>query len=188
MKHLTGIDHAWTAYTNGLPTWTVRTHISVPYQEEPEVHCHVAAIDTVEWRMAEYGIDNMDDALHLIMHEWMLHHYLYKAPEVNLWTPGYTPESALAHQLKRIDDITSATHKNLSTSDKKLLHKNPIHKHEVFDPLREQGVHEVKLHTRKLHISGQLDIRGGRYKNGRAKVNEAEKLFREEGSREANRA
>lgn len=58
---------AWTS-RSGLACWTVA------YQRpDGTMHDHVFPQSTLEWRMAEYGLDSVDEALDIVLHEpWAL--------------------------------------------------------------------------------------------------------------------
>lgn len=54
---------AWTA-RSGTPCWTVA-------YERPDgsTHIHAFPQGTIEWRMAEYQLDSVDEALDIVLHE-----------------------------------------------------------------------------------------------------------------------
>lgn len=48
----------------GLPIWLVSM-----VKPDGSVHCHAFPPAAIEWRMAEYGLDTVDEALDVILHE-----------------------------------------------------------------------------------------------------------------------
>jgi len=53
-----------TATMQGTPIWMVS-------MQKPDggIHCHAFPPSTIEWRMAEYGLDSVAEALDIVLHE-----------------------------------------------------------------------------------------------------------------------
>jgi hypothetical protein len=53
-----------TTTAQGTPIWMVSMR-----KPDGTLHCHTFPTSTIEWRMAEYGLDTVDEALDIILHE-----------------------------------------------------------------------------------------------------------------------
>jgi hypothetical protein len=53
-----------TATAQGTPIWMVSMR-----KPDGTIHAHSFPPSTIEWRMAEYGLDSVDEALDIILHE-----------------------------------------------------------------------------------------------------------------------
>ncbi|MFI6854479.1 hypothetical protein [Streptomyces sp. NPDC050416] len=53
-----------TTTAQGTPIWMVSMR-----KPDGSIHAHTFPPSTIEWRMAEYGLDSVDEALDIILHE-----------------------------------------------------------------------------------------------------------------------
>lgn len=53
-----------TTTASGAPIWMVSMR-----KPDGSIHCHVFPPSIIEWRMAEYGLDSVDEALDIVLHE-----------------------------------------------------------------------------------------------------------------------
>lgn len=53
-----------TATAQGTPIWMVSMR-----KPDGSIHCHTFPPSAIEWRMAEYGLTDVDEALDVILHE-----------------------------------------------------------------------------------------------------------------------
>lgn len=63
-EELTPIEVTARSSGAGTPCWMVTYQLA-----DGRTHCHVFPQSTLEWRMAEYGLETVDEALDIVLHE-----------------------------------------------------------------------------------------------------------------------
>lgn len=135
-------DAAITATAQGAQIWMVSAR-----KPDGTIHAHAFPPAAIEWRMAEYGLDTVDDALDMVLHEpWATDPLdplqarddaaVRQGMVVRAPGPGVDYEPIRLHNADSIDDARTAHRIRIADAKTRVTVKPPKGKPDPLDIIR----------------------------------------------------
>jgi hypothetical protein len=144
-------DAQATTTSQGTPIWMVSMR-----KPDGTLHCHTFPPAAIEWRMAEYGLDTVDEALDMVLHEpWAVDPLdplsarddpAARAGMTVLRAGGAGVEPIRLHNAPTIADARAAHRLRIADAKTRVTVRPPQGKPDPLNAIRQQhGVTEAGL-------------------------------------------
>lgn len=155
-----------TTNGQGAHTWLVSL-----LKPDGTIHCHAFPPSAIEWRMAEYQLDSIDEALDMVLHEpWAVDPMdtFQKLPDpaaqAGMVTrlPGRaSDEPVRLHNAPTITDAREAHRLRIADAKTRVQVKAPKGKPDPLDVIRQHGVTERGLRIKTALVdAARCGVRG----------------------------
>lgn len=156
-----------TSNRQGQPIWLVSMQ-----KPDGTIHCHAFPPSAVEWRMAEYELGNVDEALDIVLHEPFATNpadplqarddaavragMVVRAPG-----PALDYEPITLHSADTIKDARDAHRIRISDAKTRVQVKAPKGKPDPLDAIRQYGVTDEGLRQKATLVdAARRSVRG----------------------------
>jgi hypothetical protein len=155
-----------TTTAQGTPIWMVSMR-----KPDGSVHCHTFPPSTIEWRMAEYAFDTIDEALDVVLHEpWAVdptdpmqtHADPAAKAGMSVRRPGTAaPEPVRLHNAASVADARAAHRLRIADAKTRVTVQPPKGKPDPLDAIRRHGVTEDGLRLKTALVdAARCGVRG----------------------------